>query len=289
MTSKRSKLRYPKDLDTNQVDYVVFRSSEYRTNRKFEGQSEAAPATGGTDITLYMPTTTPSMSQGNDWGTQNFDGPLGMIKGNLAAGATGAIMDANISSFEEGKKTGKNLVDGIKNQFEAGLKNGGGALKQFGVNAVAGVAGMQPNQLMALQRGQIFNPNVELLYNGPRVRGFSFSFTFVPKNQPEAEEVNNIIKEFKIWSSPEALDNGMFKVPHVWQVQYMMNGNPNPNMNVFKRAALTDVAVQNNSGMNMHMSFDDGMPILTTVSLNFTEVDVITRNDHRSATNNVGF
>ena len=37
------------------------------------------------------------------------------------------------------------------------------------------------------------------------------------------------------------LDNGMFKVPHVWQVQYMMNGNPNPNMNVFKRAALTDV------------------------------------------------
>ena len=69
----------------------------------------------------------------------------------------------------------------------------------------------------------------------------------------------------------------------------MMNGAPNPNMNIFKRAALTDVAVQNNSGLNMHMSFDDGMPIITTVSLNFTEVDVITRNDHRNASNNVGY
>ena len=95
-------------------------------------------------------------------------------------------MEVNISSFEEGKKTGKNLVDGIKNQFEAGLKNGGGALKQFGVNAAAGMAGMNANQLMALQRGQIFNPNVELLYNGPRVRGFSISFTFVPKSENEA-------------------------------------------------------------------------------------------------------
>ena len=44
------------------------------------------------------------MSQGNDWGTQNFDGPLGMIKGNLAAGIS-IWMNPNISSFEEGKKT----------------------------------------------------------------------------------------------------------------------------------------------------------------------------------------
>ena len=249
----------------------------------------AAPATEGADITLYMPTTTPSMSQGNDWGTQNFDGPLGMIKGNLVAGATEQIMGANFSSYEEGKKTGKRVVDGIKNQFESALSSGGGALRQFGVGVVAGVAGMKPNQLLALQRGEIFNPNVELLYNGPRVRGFSFSFTFVPKDPAEAEEVNKIIKEFKIWSAPENLDNGMFKVPHVWQVEYQMNGIPNPNMNLFKRSALTDVAVQDNSGMNMHMSFDDGMPILKTVSLNFTEVDVITRNDHRESNNNVGY
>ena len=285
-------LKYPQELNPGDVDYVTFQSFEYRTNKKFEGQSQAGGVSGpaqGNTIILYMPSTTPAVNQGADWGAVNFDGPLGQLKGNLAAGASGAIMDADISSFEAGKTTGKRLVNDIKNQFEAAMKQGGGAVKQLGVNAVAGMAGMQPNQLMALQRGQIFNPNVELLYNGPRLRGFSMSFTFVPKSEEEAKIINKIIMEFKKWSAPKVLDKGMFKVPNVWQVTYMNGGSVNKHMNKFKRAALTDVAVQNNQGMNMHMSFDDGMPVITTVSLNFTEVDIITRDDHEKAGNYVGY
>ena len=60
-------------------------------------------------------------------------------------------------------------------------------------------------------------------------------------------------------------------------------------MNVFKRAACSAISVQNNQGMNMHMSFDDGMPIITTMSLSFTEVDVITRDDHLDGTSRVGY
>ena len=59
------------------------------------------------------------MSQGNDWGTKNFDGPLGQLTANIAAGATGGIMDVNISSVEEGHTSGKNFINGVKNQFEA--------------------------------------------------------------------------------------------------------------------------------------------------------------------------
>ncbi|QBP05997.1 hypothetical protein [Synechococcus phage S-B68] len=285
-------LKYPKELNEDDVDYITFRSFEYRTNKAYEGQSQAGGVSGpgqGSTIVLYMPTTTPAMNQGADWGAVNFDGPLGQLKGNLAAGTAGAIMDADISSFEAGKTTGKRLVNDIKNQFEAAMKQGGGAVKQLGVNAVAGMAGMQPNQLLALQRGQIYNPNVELLYNGPRLRGFSMSFTFVPKSEDEAKIINEIILEFKKWSSPKDLGKGMFKVPNVWQVTYMTGGRKNRNMNEFKRAALTDVAVQHNQGMNMHMSFDDGMPVITTVSLNFTEVDIVTRDDHEKSSSYIGY
>ena len=97
---------------------------------------------------------------------------------------------------------------------------------------------MEPNQLMALSRGEIFNPNVELLYQGPKVRGFNFNYTFVPKSQAEAEEVNRIVMEFKKWSSPENTDNGMFKVPHVWQVTYMTGGQQNQNMNALRKQLL---------------------------------------------------
>jgi len=81
----------------------------------------------------------------------------------------------------------------------------------------------------------------------------------------------------------------MYKIPMVWQVTYMSGSGQNRNMNAFKRAALTNVAVQSNSGMSMHMSFNDGMPIVTSLALTFTEVDVITRNDHDSAPTNVGY
>ena len=73
----------------------------------------------------------------------------------------------------------------------------------------------------------------------------------------------------------------MFVIPDVFSVRYMYKGGPNTNFNEFKRAALTNITVQANPGLPMHMSFENGMPIVTQISMTFTEVDVITRNDHR--------
>ena len=51
-------------------------------------------------------------------------------------------------------------------------------------------------------------------------------------------------------------------------------------MNTFKPAACTAVTYQTNPGLNMHMSFTDDMPIITSLALSFTEVDVILAEDH---------
>ena len=102
--------------------------------------------------------------------------------------------------------------------------------------------------------------------------------------------MNQIVREFKIWASPSNANNdGMYKVPHIWQVRYESAGSANRNMNIFKKAALTNVSTQANNGLAMHAAFDEGMPVTTSLSLNFTEVDVITREDQENAPNNVGF
>ena len=91
----------------------------------------------------------------------------------------------------------------FKSTFNSAKGKGGGALRQIGVQAAAGIAGVSdPNQLLALSRGQIYNPNVELLYKGPKIRSFSFNYSFVPKSAQEAAAVNAIIKEFRTWSAP---------------------------------------------------------------------------------------
>jgi len=287
-------LKYPQELQEGQSDYILFTNHEYRTNKSYPGQSfSSRGASGpgsGASIILYMPTTTPAVSQNNDWGDKSFAGPLGEAFAGGLTTATSGIDTADFSSFEagvaSGKKAAKTSMDYIKKQFQ----NAGPIARQAGTSIVANMAGMTANQLTALQRGEVYNPNVELLYNGPRLRGFNFQFQFVPKSEQEAQIVNKIILEFKKWSAPKIIqDTGMYKVPNVWEVKYMTNGTQNPHMNEFKRAACMNVAVQNNQGMNMHMSFADGMPVITTLALTFMEVDVITRDDHEAANNMVGF
>ena len=285
-----SVLKYPKELVEGQNDYILFTNHEYRTNKKYSGQkaSVSGPSSGDS-IILYMPSTTPAVGQSNDWGAKSFAGELGQFIGDLTSAAAGGINGADFSSFEAGMASGKSASSGVVDSMKNGLSKGGSIAKQAGTNLVAGMAGMNANQLTALQRGEIYNPNIELLYSGPKLRGFNFNFQFVPKSPQEAAVVNRIIMEFKKWSAPKDIGNGMYKVPNVWQVKYMSNGGENQFMNAFKRAACMNVAVQNNQGMNMHMSFEDGMPIITSLSLNFMEVDIITRDDHEESGSMVGY
>lgn len=282
-------LQYPKDLQPGQVDYITFKSQEYRANKAQTGGPNAGPPSSGADIILYMPTTTPAVAQQADWQAAKFEGPVGTIVRNLSTAGANTVMDADLSSFEAGKATGKRFVEDVKKQFETNIKEIPGAAQQLGVGMIAGFAGVSANGLLAMSRGEIYNPNVELLYQGPKLRSYNLQFQFVPKDPAEAKAVNDIILEFKKWSAPSLKDKNMMTVPHIWQITYNSFSGQNKNMNAFKKAACTNVAVQNNQGMNMHMSFEDGMPILTTLSLNFQEVDIITREDHLDGTTNVGY
>ena len=286
------KLQYPLDLSPGLTEHITFTSHAYRPNKSEVGMQhgEGEAPSEGAAIVLYMPTTTPAVTQHAKWSDQSFSGPMGELLKSAAILGGSAINTVEISgNFDEMKSQGRKAIDGIKNTFEKHGKNIVPAIRQAGVGMAAKVGNMNANQLMALTKGQIYNPNVELLYEGPKIRSFNFTFTMVPKSAEEARAVNNIILEFKKWAAPELLGTGMYRVPHVWQIKYMNGAAVNKNMNAFKRAALTNVSVQNNQGLNMHMSFEDGMPIVTTISLAFVEVDVITRNDHLDGKSFVGY
>lgn len=294
-----SVLTYPQQLENGMNDYVSFTSTQWRPNMNNsagnpDGELVAgqnfAPPTQGSTLRLYMPTTTPAVSQGANWGEASFPGQLGELVRNGGIAASNAVQSISIpSSFEEGKQQGKSIIDNVKETFQQNKGLLGGAAKQFGTGLAAQLAGTNANGILALSRGKIYNPNVELLYQGPQLRSFGFTFQFAPKSASEAAIVNQIILEFKKWSAPKESGDGMYEVPHVWQVKYHTATGVNTNMNVFKRAALRDISVQDNQGMNMHMTFPDGQPIVKTMSLTFQEVDVITRDDHESSGSTVGF
>ena len=280
-------LKYPLEAGGIESDYVAFTPEKYRPNQENVGFSSTAssgpPADAGVDpIILYMPNSTPPVANTNSWGKVEFGGPLGDLRRELAAGM-GSTMANSMAAGGVGDTlgaAGQGLLDTAGATFDNAKKNIKGIAAQLMMKKVGQKLSVTPNQQLALGAGQVFNPNVELLYEAPQMRSFSMAFDFVPKSPVEARQVNNIILAFKKWSSPKTIPNGMFEVPYIWKVVYKRGKAENIFMNRFKKAALTNVQVVANQPTDMHVTYTDGMPIITSMQLNFMEVDIVTRDDH---------
>ena len=279
-------LKYPQQIGGLGSDYVTFTPYKYKTN--FQGGPEAPPQDSGVEsVALYMPNSTPGIGNANSWASASFLGPLG----NLRKTGGAILGDIAATGFEggygnpfsgEGVDALKAKVDKAISTYQDKVGTGGtvASLGQAGMQFAGGIMGVTANQQLALARGNVFNPNIELFYSAPGLRPFTMSFDFVPKNATEAELMNQIILNFKKYSAPKDLQNGMFEIPYVWQVQYMTGKEKNRNMNQFKKAACTNIQVQANAPTPMHVAHQNGVPIITTMVLSFMEVDIIMREDH---------
>lgn len=273
-------LKYPQELNEGQVDYMMFTPHEYKSNMS----GDSGPQTGNT-VVLYMPNSTPSTQNTNSWGEFTAAGPLGNVKKN----AMGLVVDAGsgLQGAIDGGDTSQAIED-IKQKAESIGESTIGAAKQTLLQTIGGRMNFTANQALSIAKGEAYNPNVELTYNSPAMRKFTFAFQFIPKSSQESQMIQRIIMEFKKRSAPEE-KSGLFKIPDVWVVKYMSNGRLNKQMNEFKRMACVDVAVQANASTTLHQSFSDGMPVSTTLNLTFQEIDIITRNDHEESQSAQGF
>lgn len=261
-------LRYPTNRPMGEADFVSFQHVKYSSRGGGGGSG-----IGG--IVLYLPAPAPAVSNTNSWSSsnENFQGPIGQFKKNMANELGSQVNNARNFSMDGFVEN----VNGIVDQFKK--TKVGPIARQLGMVAVGRATGMSANQLMSMTSGEIYNPNVEMFYNGPQLRAFDFSFQMSPESSQDAQAISNIIREFKMWSAPKE-KGGKYEIPHVWNISY--GGAAQKYYNKFKPAALTNINVQYNAGMDQHMTFNDGSPIVTGMTLSFTEVELVTRDDHSS-------
>lgn len=79
---------------------------------------------------------------------------------------------------------------------------------------------------VGIERGVVFTPKMELMFEGVNRRAFSYSFIMMPTSHEEAQEINKIIHNFKINSAPDYNDGlGMeMTIPNRWQIEYYSSG-----------------------------------------------------------------
>ena len=128
------------------------------------------------------------------------------------------------------------------------------------------------DQLLARNSGQVFNPNMELLFNGPSLRNFTFSFKMTPRSADESDEVKSIIRFFKRGMAPKAGATGLFlKTPNVFELRYRQGNGEHEFLHRFKQCFLTNISV-NYTGEGVYSTYNDGTPVSMVMTLMFKEL-----------------
>jgi hypothetical protein len=146
------------------------------------------------------------------------------------------------------------------------------------VGAIASIANSGPARLLAKGAGFAFNPQQQLLFDGIDFRTYQLAFTFTPYSKKEAETVAKIIKMFKTHAAPRLAEGtaGMFFVPpSTFNLDFLFNGKRNSNVGRVAESVIESIDV--NYSPNGFSTFGDGAPVQTTLTLNFKEIELITR------------
>ena len=259
-------LVYPEGAKGNESDYIKFTALKYLPSSLNTG--------AGAFGTTYK--------QGS---------PLGQ---SVQLPIQGGIQDSNAVGWNEDnlnalQAAGAELAkDTIGEGFSAGadtllrqaqtVGKEGSAVKKAIEVGIAGQA-VGSNIIGRTERA-IFNPNTELLFQGPQLRAFSFNFKMTPRGPRESETVKAIIKFFKFHMAPKTSDANLFlKAPNIFRIEYFNKGQQHTGINLIKDCALQSCTV-NYTPDGTYMSYEDGAMFSYDLQLQFMELIPVYAKDY---------
>ena len=269
---------YPKDLETNKQDVIKFSmlriaGSSIRTD--FQAGTQVINRTFINDIigSVTLPVQ-PSITDNNtvDWS----GGTLNAIQAYAAAAGINLIGSNDVADL--GTQVGT-ILGQIAKEITTNGDNAQ-ALKVFFAQEAVGI-----QNLLSRTSGAILNPNLELLFNGPSLRPFSFTFRLSPRDESEANQVRQIIRFFKQGMSVKTSSSNIFlQSPNIFRIRYLTRDgkeSEHPSINRIKRCALLSCDVDYTPD-GTYMTYNDPKRTMTSygMTLRFSELEPIYEDDY---------
>ena len=228
-------------------------------------------ATGYKSILLYMPEDV-NAQYGANWGGKG----VGVGQANIAS------MIGGTAGMDIGKMWGSTFET-----FKGGLKIGGYSISKTLMNRAMG-GSLTTDQLMGGVSGTIVNPNVELMYDAPELRGFNLNFKMMPRSSTEAKHIFTICQTLKramlpSWGGQSKGGFGMaanertgnlLTIPKIVSVKFMTGNKLNPFVSQFKPCAITNVNI-NYTPDGSYATYSDGSPVATMLQVQFKELKLV--------------
>ena len=161
--------------------------------------------------------------------------------------------------------------------------------RAFGVQTVSKLAGsafgteLDADTFLARTGGKVLNPNAEMLFQGPVIRDFAFSFLMVARSQKEGERIRKIIRFLKLGMAPKFRSTTFLKAPDIFTLHYK-NGVGKDDVlktvNLFNPGglALTTMNVDY-APFGYWSAYRDSQPVAVKMDLNFTELRPLYQSD----------
>ena len=239
---------------------------------------------------------------------------LNAISAAAASGVFGGVGAAtnfirNLASgdinFQDIVRSGQNLLGNVGGNIE---KLAADAKKTAGTNNAllltqstvgsfllnAAQFGVSPETALARGAGVIPNSNMQLLFNSPTLREFTFNWRLTPRSQEESIRVKNIVRFFKQGMAVKkgnktksgSSTSFFLGTPNIFDIHFKTSRtgkyqilDRNDSVMRIKTCALTGVAV-NYTPEGMWNAYEKGMPTSILLSLRFGELEPIFDTDY---------
>ena len=296
-------MMYPSDMNTSQDHFKIMRYNYQRkdvnASKPRSTQTKTVTLDDGTRVersvsvagdsvvgskllgSILLPMPKVTDVNGVEWGKSELT-----ISGLAAIGAVDKLTGGGrlAGKSEAEKENDKN----IKEQLEElrGINPSGSSAKNFAsatytqiVSKLAGFAfgtDLDADTYLARSGGRVLNPNAEMLFQGPVIRDFSFSFLMIARNEKEGDEIRRIIRFLKLGMAPKFRNTTYLKNPDIFTLQYKSGGGQNDVLDTVNRfnpggLALTTMAVD--YAPNGYWSaYKDSQPVAIKMDLSFTEL-----------------
>jgi hypothetical protein len=281
-------LRYPKNTENQNRDYLEIRVVNYKPIGNDQSRYVSSPGSRKNTKQSFRTIHLPIPSNVQDGNSVSYEDSN--LSGLVAAAAGGAQQLMNLDMGKLGSESGRvDLINQLSSIFSQGVSAAGGAgvagdlVNKLLLSQAVGVLGgsVTINQLLAREQGVIFNPNMELLFNGPTLRQFRFSFKFTPRESGEAVMVKQIIREFKQRMAPKIVGEGpaqnlFLRTPDIFELEYKTGTGSHPFLHKFKQCALTDMSV-NYTGEGTYATYGapEYSPVSMVMDLTFKELEPV--------------
>ena len=278
---------HPSGLGKSKQDVIRFDMMEYQP-QDFAATGQFGFTSGRVgsrersigSVTLPIPAGISDQSS-VEWGSNSMTA-VDAAKAMVATKALGAALESG-GDLGKTAKAGGDAAGSILKTLKSNSGAAGAAIANSFAAAAAGVDGQS---LLSRTTGQVLNPNMELLFKGPTLRPFQFTFTLAPRDEDEALNVISIIRFFKQGMAPIRSKSNLFlKSPHTFQLRYLHRGEKEDGgtglhfkLNAFKECALQTVGV-NYTPTGNYATYQDGTMVAYELTLGFSELEPIYNDD----------